>query len=396
MSLKPFNKDLLNFLYFLVRNQEYMNSVQISKKFTLNGEKITDRTIRRWFRYLQKTHKLDYFPYINYENIGLCYISVVLYGLKNEALLKINPYNNYIFTAFDTKRMKRCMLVNYCLPYERLGEFKSFWKNAKKRKLIENCEFIHMKKPVAYYSPFHEVLDKDGKLKLNSQINNSYFTGLLKQNLKQKYKVDINKEVLKNPFIIPVMFEYFREYRSSRNVWYSLKTSFGEDIWEYIKERKRRKTDGSGIKFVQSTMKDLHGKFHEFFQQIRITYKPFYESDNFIAYTFVRLKNNTDLAALSEEISEHTLSTIVYPIIRNHYTVCFYTLTDINEFVKILDILNRHTKNNHSKILLMDYADSWRYWSDRSFLKIDASCFDPEKLRWKYDNKKYLKMMKKL
>lgn len=400
MTIKPFDKKLLRFLYFLVTNHEYMNSVQISKKFSIDGKKMSDRTIRRWFLYLHKNHKFDYFPYINYESIGLSVVFVIVYGLKNKDLLKIIPYNHYIFTGVDLKKTKNCLFVGYCIPHDEINNFKLFWKNAKERKIIKNYEIMNSSKSIHLYSQFHKIITKDGNLKIseNYDIDNSFFLNLLKKNLEKSRKVGMHKAIIRNPFIIPIIFRYFREHWSSREVWHSIKKSLEDDVWKYIKiyKKKRKRTDGRGIRFVQETMKTLHNDFHDFFKQIQITYSPFYEGNNFISYVFLKLNNKKDIIKLGNKILKHSLSIKIHSIMNGPCNVCFYILTNNSGFIKIVNIINEYTNDNHNKILLMDYFDSWIFWNNKNYLKLCPSLFDPTKLEWKYEHKKYMNELKKI
>lgn len=404
MALSPLDKKLLEFMYFLATDQEFMNSVKISKKLSKKGKKVSDRTVRRWFNYLQKSC-FDYFPYPKYKNLGLMPITMIVCNLKVDKVLNIIPYMMYIQKGIGFKSSKMCkdyFLLMYLIPPDKISDFKKFWDFVCSKGLAEYYDLMEFRTPIDYYSPLHKILKQDGTLDFSTEYapNNTQFINKLKENLDCSHEIKIHKGINKNPMIIPIILEYFREFWSSNKVWHSIKGKLKNSTWEYIKDIKKRKkkTDGVGIRHVQESLAYLQENFNDFFQQIRVVYEPLYSGKNNTLFLSLKHKNKESIIKLSKILSENSLLLTVYPPINiKDTTTLFYIVTDNKKVVKILnDILPFIADSKRNITIFRDYERSSKYWN-RLNLKIDyKNLFDPVTLSWKYASNEYQKELSKL
>ena len=179
---------------------------------------------------------------------------------------------------------------------------------------------------------------------------------------------------------------------SSHTIWKSIKRKLGENVWSWIPSNyaRRSKSDGRGIKFVQSTLHHLYSNFDEFFTQPRIVYYPFYSGEHYTFYTFVQPKKGC-LLRLAREIAQLSHSMMVYPPIKTDGRAAFYIVTNRVGAHKIFgEIFPRYVKNSGPKVH-EDFHGSQKYWNVQSkFSKENnlKACypklFDPKTCEWKF------------
>ncbi|MFQ6009746.1 MAG: hypothetical protein ACE5J7_01345 [Candidatus Aenigmatarchaeota archaeon] len=405
MVLNRYDNKLLEFMYLLTKKQKHMNSIEIARYLSSHGKKITDRTIRRWFHYLHKYH-FDYFPYPKYGTLGLVPIFTLVEF--NEKLLEVLPYRLSIIYGINFQDFERCLINTHLIPTNHLNDFKALCSEASEYGIFK--KYFIFDSAVAFFSPFHKIFKRDGLVEFpeNYDIDNSYFTGLLRNCLQSDKSNRLEKEVKENPLIIPIILEYFREHRSSHGVWNSFRRKLGDGVWGYVKDPKirRLKKKGSGIRLIQKTMKELHDNFHEFFQQIRVVYYPFYAHENNIFYMFLKLKRKNDIIPLSEALSKHSVSIVVYPPMNpKSKEIAYYILTNKKETLNIISNLIHPyiDKSYDNKIIYEDFEASMKYRGPKSYhwrkyyLRSNYHrLFNPKTVTWKFDIEKYKKRLYKL
>ena len=395
MALSKFDPDLLEFMYLLTRKQRYMNSLEISKYLSSCGKRVTDRTVRRWFDYLHK-YKFDYFPYPRYNTLGLAPVWILTDF--NENVLKIIPYKVAIVSGIDFHNLERCLLCLYLIPPNHLSDFKKLWSVALSRRIVKHCHIFDISSAIAFFSPFHKIVNEDGLVNFpeDYDIDNSYFTGLLKKCLETEKKFELDKRIIMNPLTVPIILEYFRGHMSSRSIWNSFERKLGAKVWDYINAPriKRERKKGAGIRLVQEIMKGLHDNFYDFFQQVRVVYYPFYTNENNMFYMILKLRRRKDILPLSELLSRHSLSIVAYPPLeKESKIIVYYVITNKKETLNIVgDLIQPYIdKSFDNKIVYEDVEKSLKYGRP---LKIDYhELFDPETCTWKFDAKAYAKKL---
>jgi hypothetical protein len=404
MALSKYDKGLLEFMYQLTLHKTYMNSIEISKAIKVQGKSVTDRTVRRWFKYLHAQH-FDYFPRLKYNRLGLQSIWVL--SDMDENVLKAIPHKLDVVKCMDLGTFKPCFLVAYLIPKGYAGQFRKFWSVALQRGLISCYRIFESRCPVDFYSSFHELVGEDGRINFpeNYDTKHQFFHGLLKGSIEENVEVNMHDSVRKNPFIVPLVFEYFREHWSSHHVWKSMKRKLGDDIWKYIKDPKagREQKDGAGIRFVQLTTRELCDNFDEFFSQMRVVYYPLYSNESSIFYLLLELKKRDAIHKLAEAISDHSLSMVVYPPMdKKSKTVMFYVLTNKPMSMEIMgNIIQPYIdKARDNKIILEDFKGSlkyWRrnsaFWTKHNMKAVYHKLFDPTTCTWKFDAKAYARKL---
>ncbi len=385
MTLHPYNKDLLEFMYSLTTVDEFMNIDQATQHFNSSRENGTSsRTIRRWLDFLN----FGYYPEINYEEFGLVAVTVCL-STRKELPEELLPHSFHVSVCSDITDLGEVFCISYLIPYDKINDFKKSLEALKEKEIIKTYNYFIWRSSVSFYLPFHKNVDENGIIHIKDNTLSKDVLSSLKQRLSEPINVKINELVKKNPFILPVLFEYARECWSSTKVWFTIKEKLRDNTWNYIKDIKKRikRRDGVGIKFVQETMTNISKNKTIFYKDIAIAYVPFFNKDNISFYLHLELKDRHSILPLSKVIASSSLMSILYLPVEDPRNFMFFILTSNENLIRIVKKVKEYTNSagNH-KILILDRKGTDRYWKNyQKYLKFDyAKYFDPKKVKWKY------------
>lgn len=386
MTLTDYNPKLLNFLYELTKLDSFMSINEIAKKISLEGGKIvTPKTVKNWFDYLHEPisyqgmtfdRKVSYFPSIIRESLGLQFVALIFENPKKD-LLNFFPFQEYVSWLFDAKLAKHVLFVVYSVPKNFIKDFFEVIESLKKDGFMSHYRSYVLNSPVRIFSPFHKVVDINGVFRFEKNDVSE-----LERQIQKYYplisnppQVEMIRAIRKNPFIIPVLFEYNYEHWSSVTVWNSIKKKLGDNVWGYIR-KSRKRSDGIGIKNVQDVIRQIGNL--GLFNQMRVVYLPFQMIHNFFIYAVI----DFDSAASKDfllELSKNCLITTAY---RSGNNLFLILLVNKESFQKVLDVFERV---NLQELLFLRYDRSVALTFSRSHTKIDyPSIFNPRTSKWHY------------
>jgi len=392
MALHTFDKRLLEFMYQLTLHQKLMAPKEMSQVITIQGKKVSERTIKRWLKWLKEHHYFTYYPSIRYERLGFTSYFIHLEDLNDKRLLEIIPYKVYLMNGHSIRNGRECFYAYYYVPNERAREFENFWKIAKNKNLFENFKIMKSKKIITLYSPYHEVLDSSGQITCKSKSINLYNSQLASV-LNEKIKEGVHESIKENPLIIPLVLEYFKDYFSSKKIWHSINSKAGISAWSYIKDLRtiNLKSDGRAINFIQNTVRRLYKNFNVYFRQVKVSYGPIYKAGNINLILFLGTQNKNRILDLIGDVLKGSL-----------YVTCAFsengglfldTLTNGEGVNNILSAIAKH-RVSLNELSFINYGKSSEYWENKTkgWLKQHYhELFDPKTVSWKYDSEKYLR-----
>ncbi|MFH0829894.1 MAG: hypothetical protein V1887_01910 [Candidatus Aenigmatarchaeota archaeon] len=404
MVLTKYDRGLLEMMYLLTRKQSHMNPSGVARYLSEQGIRVTDRTVRRWFNYLQ-THRFDYFPYPKFKAMGLT--PVWVFTDFNEKILEAIPHKVAIVSGFDLRNLEKRLLGLYLVPTERLKDFSKLWADAVDAKALSFCQLLEVGSINSFYSPFHKLVDRNGIADFvdDHEPDNSYFTDMLRKSTGTESSAGMSPRICKNPLIIPVIWESFRKNASSQKIWNSFERRAGKAAWDYINNPKvrREKKTGCGIRHVQNTMREMQDNFGEFFQQMRVSYNPLYTHHNSMFYMLLKLKRREDIVPLSELLSKQAISIVAYPPRdAKSSLMMYYILTNAKESVNIIsDLIQPYIdKSFDNRIITEDFKGTAKYrnpnmrhWKENYMMSCYHKLFDPVTCTWKFDTKAYAKKL---
>ncbi|MCD6575873.1 MAG: hypothetical protein J7K73_01800 [Nanoarchaeota archaeon] len=395
--ISHFDEKLLKFIYHLSREQRYLNSIEAAEYLSNKGIKVTDRTVRRWFDFL-KSVGFQYFPSPKYDSIGLDYAVVILFGVKNEGVFDIIPYDMYIDKVMSLSHCKHAYVCYYSVPFGKMNQFKEFWSTAKKMGIVKDFILLESKAATFIFSPFHKVIT-NGVISFEKvdEKDNEHFIKLLEENMKYTPSLDPHPLVKKNPFLVPVLLEYYRKHVSSIDVWNNLKEKLGDRVWkEYLHRFRRKSSDGRGVFFVQQALKLLKNN-SDFVQQMRVIYDMIYISHNIaMMYAYVKLRKIEDVVELARKISKYGVHVnISLPRDNSKKEVLFYIVTNNKSIVKIVGTCLEFARAR-PYIFINDFDYSKKFWNEERFSLDYANLFDPRTCSWRYSHEVYISKLKEL
>jgi hypothetical protein len=370
----------------------------MAQNITIQGQKVSERTIKRWLKHLKENHYFTYYPSIKYECLGLSGVNLILLGLKQTSVLDIIPYKTYLMKGVDLKTHEQCFFANYRIPQGTFEEFCKFWKTAKNKGVVKDFFTSKLKQIITIYSPIHKIIGPLGTLTVSDNSE-----GVPSEFVEKIMCAEPKLNQVKAPLIVPVLLEHFKDYVSSKKIWYSVKEKFGDDAWSIIKKshsliRVKKQTDGIGIKCVQHTLNFLYQNFDEFFQQMKLAYGPLY-SKNINLYFVLKLKEPQNLKDLVTSLLRKSLCVITYKTYKDGLVI-LELVTNSESMASIVSMISGLTvRSKLNRMLLIDYEDSSAYWENKTkgWLKQHYhELFDPKTVSWKYNSEKYLDALEQL
>ena len=406
MPYNQYDPKILEFLYFLVRNNRYMTFKEVSERFKLekNGKSFTYRTILRWAHELRKTRAFNYYPNIKASNFGLLPLFVYLKDLRNSDIVNIMPYKLYMEYGTDLKTLKNAVFIEYLIPPDYIEDFYEFWKKAKESGVIGDFVGFKVRSAVAFYPPFHLVVDSKGNLNFDIDFDITMYMKILEKSIEKDVNIGIHEEIQKNPMIVPVALSMDKEpHLSYRQLWRFVKKLTGNSIWDYLDTKKENfdKNEEACVGHIRRTV-DSFISNKDLVRQIRVSYDPFYEK-NLGTYLIIKPKDRESLLKISEIMAKRSILLVISsPYDMTTGSAIYYFVTNPVKTSEILeeikDFIDRKYETisflrNHEKTIpfLMGATPDTpvskvRYWE----------VFDPVNVEWKYDHEKYMKELDRL
>jgi hypothetical protein len=399
MALHTFDKRLLEFMYQLTLHQKLMAPKEMSQVITIQGKKVSERTIKRWLKWLKAHHYFTYYPHIITERIGLVKTVVFVSDLKNPKILDLIPYKTYLMSGASLRELKNTFVVHYAIPEKHLDEFKNFWRKALDAKLIGNYELLKLRCSNILYTPLHLAVEEDGRVDFSKKSRDASEIKIPDSKI---LNAEIHSKIKENPFLVPLLIEHYKAHASSKKIWFSMKQKLSESIWDYIKDIKikNKKNDGQGICLVRDTLNYLHKNFDMFFQQIRVSYGPLYVDDNISFCGVLELRNENEIKELFKKLLKNSLFIAYNESASGKKELLFEITTNMSGMTEIFNMLSDLCNVKRiSKLVLFNYTKSSEYWENKTkgWLKQHYhELFDPKTVSWRYDSKKYLQELKPL
>ena len=335
--ITKYHPKILEFLYKLSLQDRYYSDRELARRITVNNERVTSKTIRRWFDFLH-SQCFDYYPYPFLEKIGLG----VYYSFNNKLLL--TNYLSYANISRDLSSFRKVYISSHWFPQDKAYTCK---------KVLA----FHSKEVI--YGPLHLYI-KDGLINPLDNLDSKYKDHIKLSINRLKHigtvsKLDI---VYKNPIIVPLIFEYEKDHFNSVDVWRNIYSKLGDSVWSYFRKLKKLSKD-SAIKKIQILLKQLFEM--GLFKKVMFIY-PALEEKNIFIWLYVDITLNE----LEKKLYEIALLSPVIYIYKEMKKERFLLNLLINPYslYEILDIFEGKIIN----LYLVDYKSSQNVWN-RKFLK---------------------------
>ena len=388
----------MKLLTFLTRRQAWLSPLEISNEFTLDGEKISARTIHRWFSVLRENGGFVYYPYPRANVLGLSDVLLTVHGLRNPAVLGILPFAATFNVEVRLDKGKSFVRQGYWVPATAMRQFREFWKVARELDLLEDVELYTSRNTHFITSPFEDVTTEDGSAIWSRQADNSYFKKLIHRNFHEPFEVRIGELLSEAPLIVPLVVERIWEFYSSRQVWQAIGRKGMSRLLAYTKSLRARdiRKPGAALHILQQQWDNLMRHFEEVFIQPRVLFD--WPSLRNSAFLTVMMRASSSDAMLEGvlRMSERSITTALKPSIeldgRCHVS-CFLPS---DQLAAVARMVGEYHSGNAPPLVTVQDRNATLELFQPSFCKLDWNLFDPSKLSWHFHGDDYLERLKTL
>lgn len=382
MTLTTYNKKILEFIYELSKLNRVYSYRELAKRVRIQGKEVSAKTIQSWLEWLdqpyerfgmKKPFKLLYYPVPIIEKIGLSRITALFNTTNPEIISEIKTYSDFTAIVSELSTLKKKLFVQFLVPKKREAEF---IKNLKQKYSLIISFTIQTNTGYLVVNPLHKIIEESGNhvpenlpQEWINQQSNKVLLHLERTAVEQE-----NSLVKKNQFIIPVIFEYGKHFRSSTEVWQWCKTNIGEPVWKYL-PRIRIQTDAMGIHAVQKAIEQTY--IEEIIFQTRMEYIPLALENNFYSYIHFNLIN-TNKQTLIIELIKNSITSRFYKTPTGAFVIL---LTNAKAFNRLLSIFSEQPIQ---WIGILQHEESLPLLTDDKYNALKYyEIFDAEKKEWK-------------
>jgi hypothetical protein len=381
----------MRLLSFLTRKQAWLSPPEISKEFRPNGDKMSARTIHRWFSVLREKGGLVYYPYPRANALGLADILVTVHGIRDVRILGVIPFAAYFTAEISLESGEPLIRQGYWVPATAIGEFREFWRTARDLGLIRDFELFSSRNTNFIFSRFEDLITEDGSAVWSHPSDNSYFKTLIQQDLREPFHVKLGEPMTDAPLIIPMVVEHIWGYYSSRQVWEAIGQRDLSQVRKYVKDLRSRdlRRPGAALHMLQDQWDHLLQHFDEVFVQPRVFFDwPALKNSTFFTVTMQASSLDTMLDAVLQ-MSERSIVTSLRPSIElegSCHISCFLPSDQLAPVARIAG--GFHVGQSRPGFAVQDRAKTLELFQP-CYCKLDWSCFEPSDLSWTFNGSQY-------
>ncbi len=336
----------MKLLTFLTRRQAWLSPAEISGEFTLDGEKISARTIHRWFSVLRENGGFVYYPYPRANVLGLSDVLLTIRNLRNPGVLRILPFAASFSVEVGLDKGESFVRQGYWVPITAKREFKEFWRAARDLNLLADVEIYTSRNTHYIFSPFEDVTTEDGSAVWSRPADNSYFKKLIQQDFHEPFEVRTGKLLSEAPLIVPLVVERIWEFYSSRQVWEAIKERGMTRVLAHEKGLRARdlRKPGAALHLLQEQWNHLMQHFDGMFIQPRVFFD--WPSLRNSAFLTVMMRASSSQAMLEGvlRMSERSIVTGLAPSTEldgRCYVSCFLSSDQLAPVVRMIGEYHR-------------------------------------------------------
>jgi len=388
---------MLKMLTFLTRKQAWLSPPEIAKGFRLEDKALSVMTIYRWFDFLKTYGGLVYFPYPRMNLLGLQEVVVRIRGVRNPEVLGIVPYAHSFLAEVSLGDGQPFITQSYWIPGTALDSFNEYWKTAQDLKLVKDTNLFPVMNTHFIFSPFDEVITKDGWAKIQTDIDNDYFKSMLNRHLHENFEVRIDEHIAASPLLVPIVLEHLWRHCSSKHVWQAISAKGEAQISKYAKGRlsKAFRKPGTALKVLQEQWQGMLDSFDEVFLQ-PVVFLPPQLVRNSQVFCFATDAGSIEGAIdMAVRISENALMTALMPVVAKGGDCRIWCSAPGERLPAILRIVREYHTGPEPPVLGITDIKATRQLAQPSFCGFDWRSFEPESLSWRFDGDAYIERLKK-
>jgi len=394
MSLKPYSPELLRMVYLFAISEKRLFGKELENHLISGLDIESPRTVYRWLKKIKSLNDgeqtFDYYPSLKITSFGLIKYEVIFKNPKNLRIINAIPHT-YWAGLFLDRDFNRILIMHFLIPPENFDEFELVLKSYQQNNFFDEFTIFALSNGYYVPSPFHEMVDEEGKFKSNVIVDNS--TRINKIIIKEE-PAKINDKLINEPILIPILLESDKESSPYETVFYEVKKKLGLKIKGYFQNGYNRFPDNpeSGGKYVQKVLQNANDNFNDFYDHMRVYYKPLYEVSGVQSFNFsldLNSKQISDVRSIISIISNASIF-MSYYIAKDRFgsmAIRGNVNTSLENFMKVMTLLKNDSFN--LEYYTLDRKVSWYLWN-RQVSKFNYwDLFDPNEKKWLFNFEKY-------
>ena len=386
----------MELLTFLSRRQGWLTPEEIARDFRVDGRPTTARTLHRWFRFLRERGGLVYYPYPRANAMGLQDVLVRIREVRNPAVFGILPFASSFNAEVELGSDQRVVSQSYWVPGAALGAFRDYWRAARDLGHITEFEILRSRNTHYLFSPFHELITRDGWAEVRGPVDNRHFEALMKRDFRRKFEVRLNERYAKSPLIIPIVVEHIWSHYSSKHVWQAIREKGEERILAYGKGILSRVVErpGAALRLLQEQWSELLKGFDDLFLQPRV-FLDWASLRNTMFVSIVLVPGSMDrLVEAAMRVSERSISTAVKPGVEFEERCHINCFAPNDQLLPLLEVAKEYHRGLEPASVAIQDKKAQQELFQPSFCKLDWRLFDPATRSWNFDSRGYVERLK--
>ena len=394
--MRLFDPRLMRLLTFLTRRQGWLTPEELSGEFHLDDSTPSARTIHRWFRLLRTQGGFIYYPYPRANRLGLQDILVRIRKVHRTEVCGVLPFAASFNAEVELGSGEPLVSQSYWVPGNAVEKFRDYWRAAQDLGHITEFELLRSRNTHYVFSPFHQMITRDGSAELRGSVDNRHFEALLKRELRRPFEVRLGDQYAKSPLIIPIVVERIWTHYSSKHVWQAIRSKGEERIRAYGRGILPRGSEkpGAALRLLQEEWAEILRNFDEIFLQPRV-FLDWSSLRNTMFVSMVLKPGSVDrLLEVAMRASERSISTAVKAGVefedRSHIN-CFLPN---DQLIPILDLVREfHRGLEPASVAIQDKRIQEELFQP-NYCKLDWRLFDPATRSWNFDADRYVEQLK--
>ncbi|MDG6224762.1 MAG: hypothetical protein QCI82_04530 [Candidatus Thermoplasmatota archaeon] len=386
MTLERYSPDILRMIYHLATMRRKLFGKELEEYLSIRLGGTSPRTIHRWLRFTKGLEPgertFDYYPQINPSSFGLIRCEVLFRHPKDVNILGAIPHLYWAGIVRDSA-FDEYLVAHYLIPSGRIDGLHRVLEAMSELGMFSGYDACVLRSGLFIPSPFFDMIGRDGRVRLDGNIDNSAFVNAQTVNEGQGNMLD---EIRRRPILVPLIFESDKESPPYQQIWSEIGNRLGGRLGSYFRGPKDSipLDEEHGAAFVRRAFNEINRSFDLYYENMRVYYKPLYDIPGLVMANIslsFDSENTREMLEVITRISERCIYTTSYFTDGNGARLGL--LTSFEQLFIVLKWL-KHTGIDFRHFFI-DRPKSWALWGRRYSKLAYWELFDPETASWSFD-----------
>lgn len=396
--MRPWDPRLLPLFTFLTRHQAWYSLEEIGRLYRPGGERVSSRTIKRWFTWLRDHGGFVYYPYPRANRLGLQDVLVRARGVKNLDVFSLLPFASSFAVEIGLGDTEPFVSQGYWVPGTAMEDFRAYWRAACDLELLSRVELFPSRNTHYIYSPFERTILPGGLVELAGEVDNEPFRALIRAHMRERWEVRILGSLAESPLLIPIVVERIWSYYSSRQVWEEIRNTGETRILDYGRKKvaKMIERPGAAVQVLHRHWRQVLSRFDDVFLQPRIGLDWMALQKSVFVSAVLRAGSTEEAISAAIEASRLSVYTAFRPSLESEGLCHLSSLIPADRLVALVGVVRRHHRGLDPAFVAVQDREATIAEFRPAFCRLDWRLFDPVELRWGFDGDGYVRRLEQL